>query len=301
MEFGLKNKLVIVLFSTISSITFTQTWNPLGSDSICVVVGVGQSNMVGWNFTTTDTSRDSRVLAWDDASAWVIADLQENPFNGNNNFLFHLGKRIAETYDIEVRIIKDAYGGKRIGFWVEDGTSSLYWTTLQNKITSSGTNEVDAFLVHQGEANRKSTISAYAYADSTLSAYANTTIIAYADSINMLISQTRDSVDWSSQTMPIIFGELHGNGWVPATSYQNFFYDDIELYVDDSFVAVAKLRNLEAAQDNVHFTGESLVIGGRYRYYEAILKLFPCINGSIIYNTQTGKFNFCENGIWVEK
>lgn len=26
-----------------------------------------------------------------------------------------------------------------------------------------------------------------------------------------------------------------------------------------------------------------------------------CINGSIIYNTATGKFNFCEDGIWVEK
>lgn len=26
-----------------------------------------------------------------------------------------------------------------------------------------------------------------------------------------------------------------------------------------------------------------------------------CRNGSIIYNTETGKFNFCENGVWVEK
>ena len=26
-----------------------------------------------------------------------------------------------------------------------------------------------------------------------------------------------------------------------------------------------------------------------------------CENGGIIYNTETGKFNFCENGIWVEK
>lgn len=26
-----------------------------------------------------------------------------------------------------------------------------------------------------------------------------------------------------------------------------------------------------------------------------------CIDGSIIYNTETGKFNFCEDGIWVEK
>ena len=26
-----------------------------------------------------------------------------------------------------------------------------------------------------------------------------------------------------------------------------------------------------------------------------------CTNGSIIYNTETGKFNFCENGIWIEK
>lgn len=26
-----------------------------------------------------------------------------------------------------------------------------------------------------------------------------------------------------------------------------------------------------------------------------------CIDGSIIYNTATGKFNFCEDGVWVEK
>lgn len=29
--------------------------------------------------------------------------------------------------------------------------------------------------------------------------------------------------------------------------------------------------------------------------------LDPCISGSIIYNTVTGKFNFCEDGVWVEK
>ncbi len=29
--------------------------------------------------------------------------------------------------------------------------------------------------------------------------------------------------------------------------------------------------------------------------------LNPCISGSIIYNTESGKFNFCEGGIWVEK
>ncbi|MEE9189542.1 MAG: hypothetical protein V3U16_02100 [Candidatus Neomarinimicrobiota bacterium] len=32
-----------------------------------------------------------------------------------------------------------------------------------------------------------------------------------------------------------------------------------------------------------------------------VLSLEPCINGSIMYNTETGKFNFCEDGIWVEK
>ena len=37
--------------------------------------------------------------------------------------------------------------------------------------------------------------------------------------------------------------------------------------------------------------------------YNLLLKGFggDCINGSIIYNTATGKFNFCEDGIWVEK
>ena len=26
-----------------------------------------------------------------------------------------------------------------------------------------------------------------------------------------------------------------------------------------------------------------------------------CTSGSIIYNTDTNNFNFCENGVWVEK
>ena len=29
--------------------------------------------------------------------------------------------------------------------------------------------------------------------------------------------------------------------------------------------------------------------------------VLPCENGSIIYNATTNKFNFCENGIWIEK
>jgi len=33
----------------------------------------------------------------------------------------------------------------------------------------------------------------------------------------------------------------------------------------------------------------------------SITGIRPCINGSIIYNTATGKFNFCEDGVWVEK
>lgn len=32
-----------------------------------------------------------------------------------------------------------------------------------------------------------------------------------------------------------------------------------------------------------------------------ITSIESCINGSVIYNTETGKFNFCEDGIWVEK
>lgn len=41
-------------------------------------------------------------------------------------------------------------------------------------------------------------------------------------------------------------------------------------------------------------------IGAR-DYWVVKLNAEPCINGSIIYNTETGKFNFCEDGVWVEK
>ena len=36
-------------------------------------------------------------------------------------------------------------------------------------------------------------------------------------------------------------------------------------------------------------------------WYFTTIEEPPCISGSIIYNTETGKFNFCEDGIWVEK
>ena len=35
--------------------------------------------------------------------------------------------------------------------------------------------------------------------------------------------------------------------------------------------------------------------------YWVVKLIGKCTNGSIIYNTETNKFNFCEDGVWVEK
>jgi len=51
---------------------------------------------------------------------------------------------------------------------------------------------------------------------------------------------------------------------------------------------------LEITHDGSLYNGQqafSIIIGGNVE----------CINGSVIYNSATNKFNFCEDGVWVEK
>lgn len=42
-------------------------------------------------------------------------------------------------------------------------------------------------------------------------------------------------------------------------------------------------------------------VTGSWSGHTRIYDCDGCVNGGIIYNTATNMFNFCEDGIWVEK
>ena len=51
----------------------------------------------------------------------------------------------------------------------------------------------------------------------------------------------------------------------------------------------------------IYVLHEGVLVNDSQAYSIVISGNCECTNGNIIYNTATGKFNFCEDGLWVEK
>ena len=85
-----------------------------------------------------------------------------------------------------------------------------------------------------------------------------------------------------------------GSAWVQkgldidGEAYRDKSGSSVSLSSDGSKVAIGATSNDGAGTD-----------AGHTRIYEFVIN--SCTSGSIIYNTATGKFNFCEDGLWVEK
>jgi hypothetical protein len=219
-------------------------WGDAGTTM--TIVAMGQSNMVGYGSGGGDTVTDSRVTAWN-GSSWVLANLNNSPFASNhNNIAFHFAKQIARKRNCNVRIILEAENGRPISDWVP--ASATHYVGMKNQISASSTTKVDVVLWHQGESD-----STRSYAD-------------YGADLNSLCTQLRGETA-ISKTVPIIMGELVDGG---ALDKQNYVYDRIFDYVSDSFVSVAEAKYLPHMGSNLHFTGDSLVVLGRLRYYTAM-------------------------------
>jgi hypothetical protein len=217
-----------------------------GSGPVFTIVAMGQSNMVGFSGSGGDKATDSRVTAWN-GSAWVTANLSNTPFSSNNNNIaFHFAKQIAEKQNRNVRIILEAENGQPISGWVP--ASASHYVGMKNQISASGTTKVDVVLWHQGESDF------------------NRSYAAYGADLQSLVTQLRGEAA-ISVTTPIVMGELLAGG---VYSYQNHVYERITDYVADSFVNVAKAKFLPSCGSNVHFSGDSLVVLGRLRYYTAM-------------------------------
>ncbi len=239
------------------SITAVFKSNVFGSDSTFTIIALGQSNMVGVGDGGRDLNIDTRVKTWNDvANEWIVADpsrslvdeiLFENYHTNHNNLAFHFAKQIAELYDIEVRMLILAKPGINIGQFITNGNESTHYNKLRNRITNSKISEVDCILWHQGESNNFGEAS------------------VYADSLQTVIDNLRAESE-IGLTTPFIAGEL-----IEGTSRdtRNDVYFNLEWFIEDKYVAVAKLHDLPGIDDDkVHFNGSSLVIAGRERYFE---------------------------------
>lgn len=255
---GSENPTTIILGDNKSIVAVFKS-NVFGIDSTFTIVATGQSNMVGVGTGGGDLFIDSRVKVWNDSVYdWILADpsrslatetLFINYHANNNSLAFHFAKQIAEVYDVEVKLLLLAKSGINIDQYITIGNESTYYDTLRNSITASEINEVDCILWHQGEANN--------YGDAT----------SYAHSLQIVIDRLRSEPE-IKLTTPFIAGEL-----IEGTSRdtRNDVYFNLDWFIDDNYVAVAKLHDLPGIDgDEVHFSGNSLVIAGRERYYEAL-------------------------------
>lgn len=115
------------------------------------VVATGQSNMQGYLASGGDTTRSTRVVAWN-GSNWRIATIGQTPFySTDNNLAFHFCKNLAETENRIVRLVMEVQGGTEIEQW--EGVSKPRYDALETKIINSGMPRVDVILWHQGESN----------------------------------------------------------------------------------------------------------------------------------------------------
>ena len=246
---------------TINGVNFT--WDITGQDSIFMIIATGQSNMAGSDGTGgLDTIPDSRVLTWNNVvNDWIVAaptnvststKLHDAHQPGKNNLAFHFAKQIAETYDIQVRLLYRATGGKLIGMW-DDRGDGTYMDSIRTQLTATGVSEVDCILWHQGEANQ------------------NSTVTAYADSFKTVLGQFR-ALSQVDSTVPFIAGELRVQTEYDSTisDFQNYFFDNHKRYLDDPYFTVAKCKWLPGEIGSyIHYSGASLVTMGRERYFSA--------------------------------
>ncbi|NHZ84279.1 MAG: hypothetical protein GWP19_00170 [Planctomycetia bacterium] len=235
-----------------------------GNDSIFMIIATGQSNMAGQSggVSAGDLATDARVLNWNAvAGAWVLADpstvveaerLHAAYLLADKNIIpFHFAKEIAETYNVQVRLLILASGGLTIGQWDDRGVGT-YMDSIRSQLTASGVTEVDCILWHQGESNNGSTNA------------------AYADSLTTVIDQFRAYAEVSAET-PFIAGELlyqrSGGG---STDIQNTVYESLRTYTLDPYTAVAKIRHRpDTGMPGSHFSGAGLIDIGRLDYFAA--------------------------------
>jgi hypothetical protein len=228
------------------------------SKKIITILAVGQSNMCGHFTGGGDYSTNANVKVWN-GSAWVIADLMQEPFleqdlfntKPNNNLAFHFAKQLQEDTDNEIRIITSFHTGQPIEYW---NTGGAAWTALTGKISSSSTSKIDIILFMQGEANKNETAS------------------SYAEKFNTFLTNIRNLSE-VADNVPFVCGELKEG---TIYSVQNAFFDNIRSYVTDNFVVTAKTKELPVdggVNDTfaIHYSGASLVKMGRERFYNAFL------------------------------
>ena len=204
------------------------------------VLATGQSNMEGFGTPATDTAYDYRVSVWDSTLVkWKTAMVGTNPITGNSP-AFHFAKALAkEGPGRIVRLIHIPKGSQSISAWSPYGAGAM-WNSMAQRITTSGTTNVDVMLWHQGEAD---------------AAWTNQ---RYIDSFTVIINNLRTN-SWFGNK-PIIVG-----GLVPGSAPgQTIALEQIAK--NNAFVGFADASYL--THSGVHFIETQYPELGR-RYYNA--------------------------------
>lgn len=137
---------------------------PLADDGYLYLLSFGQSNSTAGRPPDGDRVDGTRVQVPDGVGGWKAASIYDSPFletglaaNGN---LIHLSfaNALADKYDLDIRMIHDAEGGKEIELWLEGAEMRLRLDAIYDTFKSGGvfTNNIRPAAVvsmHQGEQN----------------------------------------------------------------------------------------------------------------------------------------------------
>lgn len=231
------------------------------SEQPLYVLIMGQSNAVGWHWSTEDQDNPGgavKLWHWQDRE-WQIWNPYLNPpqtrfFNTPlaNNIAFHFGKKFHEETGREVRVIFEAEGGKSITHWVPK--SGPRYQGMLEQLSDSGVPRIDVILWHQGEADVWRGIQAYEV------------------DFDSLLSQLRSEPQMDDQSV-FIAGQVSNKPEAIRGMNQFFAPTRFEEKYHAQNVYLAQMGNFEVVDgDEWHFKPSSLVKAGREAYYHAYLQ-----------------------------
>ncbi len=220
---------------------------------------MGQSNMAGANTPEEEDKKPHpRVMMFTAEEQWkVAADPVHRRNQGGVGPGHSFGKNMAESQpQISFGLIPCAVGGTPLSRWERGG--DLYSNAVRRARLAMKNGTLAGILWHQGEADSKTSETAY----------------SYGDRLAKMIGNIRD--DLNSPNLPFVVGQIghftytHRENRFPFAKTVNSAIAGIPSRVP--FTACVLATNLAHTGDEVHFTAAAQREMGR-RYAEEMLQL----------------------------
>lgn len=234
---------------------------PPAREKFYLVLLIGQSNMAGRGFVTTENDRlDPRILMLDRSGNWVVASDPvhfDKPSAGVGPARSFAAAMAAADPEITVGLIPAACGGSGLDVWEPGryfkGTKSHpYDDALTRARLAMKSGTLKAILFHQGESDCRRDRSA-----------------VYYDRLTALVKRLR--ADLGAEQVPFIIGQLsQWKKWSPPRLEVDAAHRRVA--AEQAPAAFVTSEGLTPNPDNIHFDAGSAKILGR-RYFEAYRKL----------------------------